>query len=201
MPLLNWPQVFADILNIDWLPHRVILLASSAIQKTREACRPTNKKFYHAMFRLFVTFSIFMKFSLQQVGTLHILAYLGFLAINNVSASSICSHISAIKELFAIHALDLALFSDQRLKYLNKAKILNRPFKATLRKIIYISTLEKIVYHCSATYMGPGFQSSISSCFIFIFMNVKSCSTFTSSIHSFNHIFRSSRSTNPNKVD
>ena len=85
---------------------------------------------------LFVAFIIFMGFHLQQVGPLHILAYLEFLSSNHLSMANIANHISAIKAIFTLYNLDASCYYDKGLKYYNRAMLLNKPFKAIIKKII-----------------------------------------------------------------
>ena len=50
-------------------------------------------------------------------------------------------------------------FEDLRIKYYQKALILHRPFKASLKKNIDIDTLQLIVRACDSTYMGRVFKA------------------------------------------
>ena len=66
------------------------------------------------------------------------------------------NHLSAIKTLYA---LNTEPFLDSRIKYYTKPLTLNRPFKATLKTIIDIPTLEKRVHQCKFMYMGVTFKA------------------------------------------
>ena len=136
----------------------MVSLASSALQKTQQAFRPSTKKAYMVMFRLFVAFSVFMHFHVTQTGVYHLLVYLEFWSTSQVSAASITNHISALKPMFTIFSLDISPFHDQKIKYFNRALVLDRPFKASLTKIIDIPMLHKIVQQCNFMYMGPIFK-------------------------------------------
>ena len=94
-----------------------------------------------------------MDFALNQVGPLHILAYLEFLAVN-VSQSSMANPLSAIKSKFQLYALDSSCFTDSRIKYYNKTMSLRRPFKPNLKPIIDIDMLKAITITCDSMYMG-----------------------------------------------
>ena len=69
------------------------------------------------------------------------------------------NHLSAIKTQFALYALNTQAFVDPRIKYYTKALTLNRPFRATLKSIIDIPLLEKIVHQCQFMYMGVTFKA------------------------------------------
>ena len=100
-----------------------------------------------------------MKVFIPQAGVLHLVSYLEFLSMNNVSVASIANYISALKAMFAIYSLDLTPFSEHRLKYFNKAMFLNKPFRASLQKTIDIPILEKIVRQCNFMHMGQVFKA------------------------------------------
>ena len=127
---------------------------SAAIKMTHAAFRPATQKRYNSMFRTFVAFAIFMKFNLQLVSPLHILAYLEFLASNNIVVSKIGKHMSAIKSKFVGYNLDTTCFLDKRFKHFNKAVLFNRPFRASIKKVIDISTFQRIVLQCVLLFMG-----------------------------------------------
>ena len=95
-----------------------------------------------------------MDFALNQVGPLYILAYLKFLAVNNVSQSSMANHLSAIKSKFHVYALDSSCFTDSRIKYYNKAMILKKPLKPNVKPIIHIDMLKAITMTCDSMYIG-----------------------------------------------
>ena len=73
------------------------------------------------MFRIFVSFSLFSGFKVQETDVKHLLAFLEFLQFNGVSASSMKNYISAIKAKFSTLGLSVIPFSDIRLKYFTKA--------------------------------------------------------------------------------
>ena len=110
-----------------------------------------------------------MDFALNQVGPIHILAYLEFLAVNNVSHSSMSNHLSVIKSKFHLCALDSSCFTDSKyyniilshtvIKYYNKAMILRKPFKPNFKTIIDIDMLKNIASKCNSMYMGFVFKA------------------------------------------
>ena len=67
--------------------------------------------------------------------------------------------LSAIKTKFLIMGLDVACFSDCRLKYYQKAVQLHSPLTVKLNKIIDIPLLKSIVQCCNFTYMGQIFKA------------------------------------------
>ena len=129
-------------------------LIQLGLQKTRMAFRPTTESQYNSMFRLFIAFTIFMNIQLATVSPVALIAYLQFLHFNNISASAMANHLSAIKAKMALFGLSTSIFQDQRLKYFQKAITLHRPFKAKLNSLIDIDTLMLIVQACDFTYMG-----------------------------------------------
>ena len=134
-------------------------LLRQGLQKTHLAFRPSTARGYDSMFRLFLAFTIFMRINVLALSPLALIAYLQFLETNKISAASMSNHLSAIKAKLALFGLPVYPFSDPRIKYFQKAMILHRPFKVTLKKIIDIHTLQLIVRACDFTYMGQVFKA------------------------------------------
>ena len=111
------------------------------------------------MFRLFLAFTVFMKLSIFNLSPLVIIAYLQFLETNKFSPSAMANQISAIKAKLSLYGIPVAIFQDPRIKYFHKAMILHQPFKAQLKKIIDIDTLQLIVRMCDSMYMGQIFKA------------------------------------------
>ena len=68
------------------------------------------------------------------------------------------NHLAAIKAKLLLAGISVHIFQDPRIKYFQKAMTLHRPFKAQLKKIIDIDTLQLLVRTCDSTYMGQVFK-------------------------------------------
>ena len=123
------------------------------------AFRPGTQRSYESMFRLFIAFTVFMQVSLMDLCPRIVIAYLQFLTTNGSSAPTLGNHLSAIKANLAIYGLPTQIFHDPRIKYFQKSITLHRPFKAALKSIIDIDTLQLIVRLCDSTYMGQVFKA------------------------------------------
>ena len=123
------------------------------------AFRPGTQRSYESMFRLFIAFTVFMQVSLMDLCFRIVIAYLQFLTTNGSSAPTLVNHLSAIKANLAIYGLPTQIFHDPRIKYFQKSITLHRPFKAALKSIINIDTLQLIVRLCDSTYMGHVFKA------------------------------------------
>ena len=117
-------------------------LIHKGLQKTHMAFRPSTQRNYNSMFRLFILFTVFMCIQLVDISPLIIIAYLEFLYTNKYSASAISNHLLVVKTKLALMGLPTHPFDDPRIKYFQKAIVLHRPFKATLKKVIDIDTLQ-----------------------------------------------------------
>ena len=95
-----------------------------------------------------------MHIQLADISTLINIAYLQFLHTNKYSASVMANHLSAVKTKLALMGISTHPFDDPRIKYFQKAIVLHRPFKAKLKKVIDVDTLQLIVRICDSTYMG-----------------------------------------------
>ena len=121
------------------------------------------------MFHLFIAFNLFMHVQLADISPMIIIAYLQFLHTNKYSASAIANHLSAVKTKWALMGLLTHPFDDPRIKYFQNAIVLHRPFKAKLKKIIDIDTLQLLVRICDSTYMGQVFKAIYTLAFFSIF--------------------------------
>ena len=148
-------------------------LLQLGLQKTGMAFRPATENQYNSMFRLFVAFAIFMNSDLTITTPLTIIAYLQFLDSIHISASAMANPLSAIKAEMALFGLSTACFQDQRIKYFQKSVTLHRPFKASLKKVIDIDTLQLIVWACDFTYMGQIFNALYT--FLFLIFKAPFC--------------------------
>ena len=90
-----------------------------------------------------------------------ILAYLQFLAGNSVSSSGLSNHLSALKNQFALYALDVLPFQDGRLTYFTKARARMAPMKLSFKSIIDIPTLRNFTEQCDRIHMGFTFKAAI----------------------------------------
>ena len=99
-----------------------------------------------------------MGWAVPQVNVFHLLCFLECLYYNGVKHPHMANYLSAIKSKFIIFGLDVACFSDHRLKYYQKAVQLHAPLQVKLNKIIDVKLLKEIVAQCDLTYMGQIFK-------------------------------------------
>ena len=100
-----------------------------------------------------------MSWNVHQVTTLRLLCFLECLQFNGVKQPQMANYLSAIKTKFLILGLDVACFSDFRLKYYQKAVQMHAPLNAKLKRIIDIPVLKAIACQCDFTYMGQVFKA------------------------------------------
>ena len=99
-----------------------------------------------------------MGWAVTQVNVFHLLCFLECLYYKGVKHPQMAKYLSAIKSKFIIFGLDVACFSDHRLKYYQKAVPLHAPLQVKLNKIIEVKLLNEIVSQCDLTYMGQIFK-------------------------------------------
>ena len=99
-----------------------------------------------------------MGWAVPQVNVFHLLCFLECLYYNGVKHPQMANYLSAIKSKFIIFGLDVACFSDHRLKYYQKAVQLHAPLQVKLNKIIDVKLLKDIISQCDLTYMGQIFK-------------------------------------------
>ena len=100
-----------------------------------------------------------LSWDIHQVTTLRLLCFLECLQYNKVKQPQMANYLSAIKTKFLIFGLDVACFSDHRLRYYQKAVQVHSPLNVKLKSIIDIPLLRRIVYQCDFTYMGQIFKA------------------------------------------
>ena len=89
----------------------------------------------------------------------NLLCFLECLNYNGVKHSQMANYLSAIKTQFLLCGLDVASFSDARLKFYQKAVQRQAPLSIKLNKLIDISLLNDIVEQCNYMYMGQVFKA------------------------------------------
>ena len=146
-------------------------LAIRAGQWTRSAFRPATQASYRRKFRLFLAFCCFTKIELSSLTPVVVLSFLEFLYENKVSPSAIANHISAIKASLALHGLSTHSFQDQRVAYFQRSLALNQKFASTIKKVIDIELLHKIVQICDSMWMGQVYKAVYLTAF-FSFLRV-----------------------------
>ena len=133
--------------------------------------RPSTQRNYNSMFRLCIAFAVFMHIQVEHISPLILIAYLQFLHTNKYSVTAMANHLLAVKTKLALLGFSMQAFEDQRIKYYQKALTLHRPFKASLKKIIDIDTVQLIVRACDSTYMGQVFKAIYTLAF-FSFLKI-----------------------------
>ena len=74
-----------------------------------------------------------------------VLPFLEFLHENQVLPSAVANYISAIKTSLALYGLSIQLFQHQRVAYFQRSLALNQKSVSTIKKVIDIELLHKIV--------------------------------------------------------
>ena len=120
-----------------------------ASTRIRDAFRPRTKKCYQLLFRNFVAFCIHAKISIQCISLSVVLAFLEFLAWNQVSVHMVANNVSAIKANLVLYGLDHTFMDHPRIKYFIKSMKMSRPLSVTDRPIMSIKTLHSFISACS----------------------------------------------------
>ena len=100
-----------------------------------------------------------MNWNFTQVTVFNLLAFLECLNYNAVKHSQMANYLSAIKTQFLLCGLDVACFSDARLKFYQKAVQRQGPLSIKLNKLIDIPLLRDIVEQCNFMFMGQVFKA------------------------------------------
>ena len=135
-------------------------LMNKVNHRLHQAFRPSTSAAYDNMLRVFVAFLIFAQFSFPHVTTNQVLVFMEFLVFNNVSNLFINNYLSAIKAKFIIHDLDTACFHNPRIKYFARSLALSAPSKITLKAVIDIPLLKRIVSRCNTMYLGMIYKAA-----------------------------------------
>ena len=133
-------------------------LTKIATSRLSNAFTNSTKRAYATLFSTFLAFTVFMGWILSQVNVFNLLCFLECLHYNGVKHSQMANYWSAIKSKFLIFGLNVACFTDHRLKYYQRAVQLHAPLQVKLN-IINVDLLKRIVLHCDLTYMGQIFKT------------------------------------------
>ena len=137
----------------------VSALAREAQVRLHSAFRPKTTQAYTMLFRIFIAFCICCSLSINKVTLVHILAYMEFLAKNNVSVPMLANHISALKAKFTLYDLNFQLLDHPKVKYFLRSMKLNRPLVVSPKNIMSLDTLTNLVRQCDHIYAGQIFKS------------------------------------------
>ena len=144
----------------------VLLLASRAAGRVQQAFRPATVASYRRKFRIFLAYCCFIQTQLSQLTPVILLSFLEFLTENGISHSAIANYISAVKASLSMYGISTLPFYDHRIKYFQKSLVLNKPFAATIKKIIDIPLLKDIIAVCDTMWMGQVFKSLYLTAFL-----------------------------------
>ena len=111
------------------------------------------------MLSLFVGFCVFLNITFQQVTSEVLMAFMEFLVGNGASYSAVLNHISAVKAMWGLHGLPLAMFDSPKIKLFIKSVQMNRPITVSIPSIIDIPLLHRIIATCDTMYMGQVFKA------------------------------------------
>ena len=121
--------------------------------------RPSTRKNYTKMFRLFIAFCVCINFSLHKVSLSLLVAFMEFMIQNGTSFSSLANHISATKSCMALYDLDFHIFEHPKIKMIFRSLQINRPIILSQRAIIDLPMLHEIVNTCDTMYMGQIYKA------------------------------------------
>ena len=134
-------------------------LAAAATSRLSHAFCDSTKKAYSILFRTYLAFVVFMNWNFTQVTVSNLLCFLECLNYNGVKYLQMANYLSAIRTHYLLCGLDVASFSDARLKFYQKAVRRQAPLSIRLNKLIDIPLLKDIVEQCNYMYMGQVFKA------------------------------------------
>ena len=112
-----------------------------------QARRPRTAKAYQTQFELYMAFVCML--GLSDLNDLHtVLAFMQFLADNNLSVNTIANYVSATKQMLLFYNLDASAFDNIRVSLFIKSLTINRPLVVKTQGIIDIHTLRAISQAC-----------------------------------------------------
>ena len=136
------------------------VLASRAHRRLHHSLASSTSKAYSKMFRTFLSFCVFVSINIFSISVLDLMSFLEFLAYNDFTSSAIANHMSAVRTKFAMLGLNTSPFHDPRIKYFTKSITLTSSLKVSLKPVIDIPLLSRIISQCDNTYMGQVFKAA-----------------------------------------
>ena len=111
-------------------------LASRAFGRLWLGFRPATLASCQRMFGLFMAFLVVLDLSLHQISTMDILAFMEYLAESGMSPDNIVNHLTAVRSLSIIYAIDTSPFRDNRISLFIKSLKINRRFQPKLTLVV-----------------------------------------------------------------
>ena len=136
------------------------VLASRAHRRLHHSLASSTSKAYSKMFRTFLSFCVFVSINIFSISVLNLMSFLEFLAYNDFTSSAIANHMSAVRTKFAMLGLNTSPFHDPRIKYFTESITLTSSLKVSLKSVIDIPLLSRIISQCDNTYMGQVFKAA-----------------------------------------
>ena len=140
-------------------------LTATAISRLNQAFADSTVRSYHSKFRNFLAFCCVAVIDVKTLSPLSILTFLEFLTFNHISHSGLINYLSAVKTTLSSYGINTSPFNDPRIKLYNKAIMRNRPFNPSIKPIIDIPTLKRIIQCTDTMYMGYIFKAAILTSF------------------------------------
>ena len=134
-------------------------LHTSAVDRLHRAFCPATMHSYMSMFQIYIGFSSYMQWDPAHLTVQRLLVFLEFLVASDFSFTQISNYLSGIKAMAVVHGLSDFPFSHVQVKYFVRSLQISNPITVTLKKIIDIPLLRRIVHQCDQTYMGQVFKA------------------------------------------
>ena len=153
---------------------RIAGFVCGANSRIKDAFRPKTKRCYQLLFRNFIGFCVCAKISVNSISLSVLMAFLEFLAWNQVSVHMIANHVSAIKANLVMYGLEYEFMDHPRICYFLKSMKMSRPLSVTHRPIMSIKILHAFITACSFIPYGKIYAFD---CLFWILKNLKSGSS------------------------
>ena len=135
-------------------------LLTSATHRLSGAFSQATLKSYMSMFRLFIALAIFYNWDFDQVNTLHVLSFLEFFHVNDISFTQMKNYISAIKTMLIMYNHDVAFFQDRRISLFIRSCQINAPLKVKMKSVFDIPMLTALCKACSDSVIGQTYKTA-----------------------------------------
>ena len=120
-------------------------LTARALQQLPLAFRPSTRASYDRMWRDFLGFLVVTGLHLSEVNHFTCLAFMQFLAENNMSSANIGNYMAAIRANFIMLSLDTTPLRNEQIAMFHKSLKASIPFSPKLTCLIDIPMLQNMV--------------------------------------------------------
>ena len=143
-------------------------LADQANERMAAGLRPRTATAYLMTFKLFLAFMVYMNIAIPHAPRT-VIVYLEYIAQNNLKIASLRNHVSVLKHYFGLFGWPVSAFASRKVQLLLKSVQMNAKMQVSIKGVISISLLGKLVDYARKLHNGQAFAALFLTSFFGFF--------------------------------